>query len=161
VLDPTLQAWFDDYLDHHRHPTNRLTHEIAIPMIVFHIVAMLDWLQIRAAGFATIAGETYGLSVGHLFAVGVLAWYATMSPKLAAIMAVASVPLFALSALTPWWVVVVVAAAGWTIQLAGHKVWEKRAPAFLGNLGHALIGPLFFVAVLTGDYAIPTTAEAS
>jgi len=40
-------------------------------------------------------------------------------------------------------------------QLAGHVVWEKNSPAFLQNLLQALVGPLFFVAVLTGEWPRP------
>jgi uncharacterized membrane protein YGL010W len=38
------------------------------------------------------------------------------------------------------------------VQLAGHSVWEKNRPAFLKNLTHALVGPVFFMALLTGDW---------
>ena len=45
---------------------------------------------------------------------------------------------------------VALAVVGWAVQLAGHSVREKNRPAFLTNLLQALIGPLFFVAVLLG-----------
>ena len=41
MLNPRLQALFDDYASSHQHPTNRLTHKVAIPAIVLHIVACL------------------------------------------------------------------------------------------------------------------------
>jgi uncharacterized membrane protein YGL010W len=53
----------------------------------------------------------------------------------------------------PVWAVIAIAVGGWLIQLAGHAVWEKKSPSFLTNLAHALVGPIFFVALLTGDYA--------
>ena len=34
-------------------------------------------------------------------------------------------------------------AAGWGFQLVGHAVYEKNRPAFVRNLRHLLIGPLF------------------
>ena len=52
-----------------------------------------------------------------------------------------------------------IAIAGWLTQLAGHVVWEKRSPAFLTNLFQALIGPLFFVATLTGDFPPRASAQ--
>ena len=67
----------------------------------------------------------------------------------------ASVPL---AAITPWPVVVALALVGWLIQLAGHVVWEKRSPAFVRNLVQALVGPLYFVAILLGDW--PASREA-
>ena len=125
-MNPRLVAYFVEYTDAHRHPTNRLTHKIAIPMIVFHVLAMLDWIRVVHWG-------GYWLSVGHLAAVAGLAWYATLSRGLAAWMAVAFAICFALAAVTPPVVVVGVAIVGWIVQLAGHVVWEKRSPAFLRN----------------------------
>ena len=34
-------------------------------------------------------------------------------------------------------------AVGWIFQLVGHSVYEKNRPAFVRNLGHLLIGPLW------------------
>ncbi len=52
------------------------------------------------------------------------------------------------------WIVVAIAVIGWLVQLAGHAVWEKKSPSFLTNMVHALVGPMFFVALMTGDYSI-------
>ena len=65
---------------------------------------------------------------------------------------------FPLGRMMPVWFVVAIAVGGWPIQLAGHAVWEKKSPSFLTNLVHALVGPLFFVAVLTGDYSLKSHA---
>lgn len=159
MLHPALERWFAEYYDCHRHPTNRLTHKIAIPLIVFHILAMLDWIDLPVV-LGTLAGAPYHLSVAHLAFVAAIGWYATMSPKLAAIMAVLWSPLFVVAAYTPWPVVIGIAVFGWIVQLAGHAVWEKKSPAFLTNLLQALIGPLFFVAVLTGDWKMPEERPA-
>jgi uncharacterized membrane protein YGL010W len=158
-MNPTLRRYFQEYEDSHRHPTNRLTHKVAIPLIVFHILAMLDWLQIPGTTFATIAGNPYGLSVGHLFFVGVVIWYYTLNAKLATLMMIAFLPCFYIGPFVPWQGVVAIAIAAWVIQLAGHAVWEKRSPAFLTNLLQALVGPLFFVALLTGDWKIEEPTE--
>ena len=73
---------------------------------------------------------------------------------------------FPIGRLLPVWAVIAIAVSGWLIQLAGHAVWEKKSPSFLTNLVHALVGPLFFVALLTGDYSLkpqqlaPSTSRA-
>jgi uncharacterized membrane protein YGL010W len=139
-MDPRLVTWFEQYADSHRHPVNRLTHKVAIPAIVFHVLAMLDWVRFGA------------LSLGHLAAVAGVIWYARLSPRLAAYMAVGFAACLALARVTPVPVVIAVAVVGWTVQLAGHVVWEKRSPAFLQNALQTLIGPLFFLALLTGDW---------
>lgn len=145
MLAPRLVAWFQDYADGHRHPTNRLTHKIAIPLIVFHILAMLDWVRLFEVGGV-------GITAGHVGWLVAVAWYLTLNVRLGVLMAVLFALCFPIAAVTPGWVVVAIAVFAWGIQLAGHSVWEKNRPAFLKNLAHALIGPLFFVALLTGDW---------
>jgi len=145
VLKPKLRALFEEYDDSHRHPTNRLTHVIAIPMIVFHIIAMLSWIPL-----GTVGG--LHLTVAHLAFAGAVGWYLSLNLRLGLIMAVLYAACFPLAAITPWPVVVGIAVVGWVIQLLGHVVWEKRSPAFLRNLLQALVGPLFFVAKRTGDW---------
>jgi uncharacterized membrane protein YGL010W len=144
-MHPDLVAHFECYADYHRHPINQLTHKVAIPLIVFHVVAMLDWVPLWSTplGWITLAHPVY---------VGVVGWYATLHVRLAAIMAVILVPCLPLGWITPRWVVVTLAVFAWLVQLAGHAIWEKRRPAFFTNLQQALIGPLFFVAILTGDW---------
>src|SRR5579859_1504798 len=58
MLNPKLKAWFTEYADYHRHPTNRLTHKIAIPLIVFQVIAMLDWVHL-----ANVPGLEGGLTL--------------------------------------------------------------------------------------------------
>lgn len=145
MLSPRLTAWFEDYADGHRHPMNQLTHKVAIPVIVFHILAMLDWVRFGEIGGVALGGGHVGWLVASV-------WYLSLNVRLGAIMTVLFGLCLPLAAVTPWWVEVALAVAGWGIQLAGHSVWEKNRPAFLKNIGHALIGPLFFVAILTGDW---------
>jgi len=143
MLKPALAAHFRKYAEFHRHPVNRLTHQIAVPLIVFHIVAMLSWVTLAAP---------YGwlLTVGHMVAAAVVAWYLSLDFRLGVLMALLYALCFPIAAVTPKSVVIALAVIGWSIQLAGHLVWEKRSPAFLTNLLQALIGPLFFVAVAVG-----------
>ena len=39
-------------------------------------------------------------------------------------------------------------AAGWVLQFIGHGVYEKRSPAFVRNLVHLLIGPLWILRAM-------------
>jgi uncharacterized membrane protein YGL010W len=142
-----LRAYFEDYAAYHRHPMNRLTHKVAIPLIVFHIVAMLDWFTI-----ARVPLVGFSITLAHLVYAGTIAWYWTLSEKLAIVMAVAYGACFPLGWVAPRALVVAVAIFAWLIQLAGHVVWEKKQPAFLNNLVQAFIGPLFFAAVYLGEW---------
>jgi uncharacterized membrane protein YGL010W len=139
------RRWLEDYADAHRHPTNRLTHKVAIPVIVFHILAMLDWLTLGELGGAPISAGHVGWAVASAF------WIAHM-PRSGLLLALLTAPMLLIAPMTPRWAVVALAAGGWLIQLAGHVIWEKNQPAFLKNLLQALVGPLFFAAVLTGEW---------
>jgi len=161
--NPRLQALFEDYASSHQHPTNRLTHKVAIPFIVLHIVAMLDWVKLLAVPALPGGVLTLGLVAWALATV----WYLRADVKLGLIVSAAMALCFPLGRVLSdmsVWLVVGIAVSGWLIQLAGHAVWEKKSPSFLTNLVHALVGPLFFVALLTGDYSLkprPLDASAS
>ena len=142
-MSPRLAALFTEYADCHRHPMNRLTHKIAIPLIVFHIIAMLDWVPLFS-----VNGHTITLAIPAYLAA--ITWYFSMSPRLGVAMAVLFGACFPLAWITPGPVVIAIAVLGWIVQLLGHSVWEKKQPAFLTNLLQALVGPAFFVAPLVG-----------
>jgi uncharacterized membrane protein YGL010W len=148
MLKPELTALFQSYDDSHRHPTNQLTHKFAIPLIVFHIIAMLSWVPLWKS-----EGLGFSFTAGHIAYVLAIGWYVTLNAKLAAIMAVLFALCFPLASIAPKPLVIAIAVVGWLVQLAGHSIWEKNRPAFLTNLLQALVGPLFFVAKITGDWA--------
>jgi uncharacterized membrane protein YGL010W len=148
-MNPKLIALFKEYADDHRHPTNQLTHKIAIPLIVFHLVAMLNWVKLLSlpGGLA--------LTLGHLAYLATIGWYLSLSLRLGIVMAVLFGLCFPLAQITPWPAVIAAAVIGWTVQLAGHSIWEKNRPAFTRNAVQALVGPLFFVAKLLGQGVAP------
>ena len=150
MLKPQTQALFDEYITAHQHPTNRLTHKIAIPVIVLHIVAMLDWVPL--VSLPLMPGGS--LTLAHVAWVLASVWYLRADTKLGLMVVAATALCIPLGRLLPVWAIVAIAVFGWLIQLAGHAVWEKKSPSFLTNLVHALVGPLFFVALLTGDYKL-------
>ncbi|MET0405391.1 MAG: Mpo1-like protein [Cystobacter sp.] len=157
MLKPHTQALFDEYFSSHQHPTNRLTHKIAIPFIVLHVVAMLDW--VRLVSVPALPGGTLTLAmVSWVLALG---WYLRADVKLGLLVSAFMLLCIPLGRMLPVWAVIAIAAAGWLVQLAGHSVWEKKAPSLLTNLVHALVGPLFFIAVLTGDYKMGGDARAA
>lgn len=150
MLKPALTTYFTEYAAFHRHPINQLTHKIAIPLIVLHVIAMLDW--VRLVALPQPLGPITHLTAAHIGWVVACVFYFKLDAKLAAIMALLYALCFPIGWATPWQAIVAIAVAGWGIQLAGHSVWEKNRPAFLQNMFQALIGPMFFVAVLTGDW---------
>src|SRR5262245_36168323 len=150
MLNPRLLALFDDYASSHQHPTNRLTHKVAIPVIVLHIVAMLDWVNLVA--LPVIPGGV--LTLGMVAWLLATLWYLRADLKLGLIVSAGTALCIPLGRMLPVWAVIAIAVGGWLIQLAGHAVWEKKSPSFLTNMVHSLVGPMFFVAMLTGDYSV-------
>ena len=157
MLKPQVAALFDEYYSSHQHPTNRLTHKVAIPLIVLHIVAMLDWVHLLAVPAIPGGSLTLGMVVLAMAAV----WYLRADVKLGIIVVLFMAACFPVGRMMPTWSVVAVAAFAWLVQLAGHSVWEKKSPSFLTNMVHALVGPLFFVAVLLGDYVLKPQQQAT
>lgn len=156
MLKPRTQALFDEYFSAHQHPTNRLTHKLAIPLIVLHIVAMLDWVRLASLPFLPGGSLTLAYVAWALASI----WFLRADARLGLIVSAAAALCIPLGRLLPGWTVVAIALVGWLVQLAGHAVWEKKSPSFLTNLVHALVGPLFFVALLTGDYKFASQARA-
>lgn len=146
-VSPRLAALFEDYASSHRDPTNIWIHKVAIVLIVFHVIAMADWLVI-----ARLPGTGMRVTVAHVAYVLAIAWYARLDLALGLWMAALFAACFPLGWLTPRPLVVAIAALAWVAQLAGHSVWEKRQPAFLRNLAHALVGPAYFVATALGRW---------
>ena len=157
-MHPTTARWFAEYAADHRHPTNRLTHKVAIPAILFHIFAMLAYVPVAEVG-------GFPLTLGLLAWLGASIFWVRFLPKSGLILALVSLPAAIWGALVPFPALVVLAVVAWVIQLAGHSVWEKNRPSFLRNLVQSLIGPLFFSAVLTGEFGgkkpVSEGAEAS
>ncbi len=147
---PTLADHFRLYADYHRHPLNELTHRLAIPLIVFHTIAMLSWISLGA--YSLGSSLTFSLTLAHVAYVAAIGWYLSLDAPLGVLMALLVGLCFPIAAVTPRAVVIGLALVAWIVQLAGHVVWEKRAPAFLTNLFQALIGPLYFVAVAVGRW---------
>lgn len=153
-MQERLRALFAEYDTFHRNPINQLTHKIAIPLIFFNAVAMLDWLHL-----VPVSGLPNGvLTVADVALVFVGIWYLKTDFKLGSITLVALIACLAVGWVTPVWLVVLAGIAGWIIQLLGHLVWEKNAPNFTRNGIQSLVGPLYFIALYTGDWVAPQTA---
>ncbi len=161
-LNPGLVTWFREYDDYHRHPLNRLTHKLAIPLIVFHTVVMFGWLHLFQVG-------GFQVNAGHLLLLATMAFYLPLSPLYAALMAGMGLGCLAIG---QWMevslgtqqarvVIIGIAVFAWIVQLAGHVLWEKRSPAFAKNLLQALVGPIYFIALALGHWQAPAWRESN
>lgn len=155
-MKTSLREKFDDYAVAHSHPTNQLTHKIAIPLIILHIVAMLDWW--RLAAVPLLPG---GLTAAYVALLAAGIWYLTADLVLGLPVLLFGLACIPIGRALPPSAVLTVAVLGWIIQLAGHAVWEKKSPSFFRNLEHALVGPIFMVALVTGRYRIEPMGSRS
>ena len=154
MLKPALEAYFVEYDEHHRSSMNQWTHQMAIPLIVFHVIAMLSWISLGAP-------FGYALNLAHVVWLAATLWYLVLDVRLGLLIGLLTAMCFPVAAVTPKLVVVLLAIVGWLVQLVGHVVREKRQPAFLEHLLQALIGPLFFVAQLVGLWPARTATVTS
>jgi len=155
VFNPRVKAWLDEYAADHQDPTNRLIHKLCVPLIVFHVLAMLDWVHLAALPI-----EGWSLTLGHAAAAAVLTFYFWGSTKYGLLLTVWAAACLWVSHYTPWWLTTVLAVVLWVLQLIGHRVYEQNTPSLSRNLIQALIGPLFVFAVLLKDYRVGELSAA-
>lgn len=140
---PLLFKYFREYEEFHRHPVNLLSHKIAIPLIVFHTVVMLDWLKL-----GSFAGVEWTAAMLALVAFYFFYW--KLHPPYATLMLIFGAFCVRLGHVTPGWLVFGLAGTAWTVQLAGHLFYEQRQPAFLSNVLQTFISPLYVIALFDG-----------
>lgn len=124
---------FKSYAEYHQHPGNKMTHYFGIPMIFFSSLGLLSSLAI------------FGIDLGLIAGTLVLMYYLSLSFNQNLIVAPIIATMYAVAYALPLWSHWVLFIVGWILQGIGHYHYEKKSPAFLTNLEHLLIGPLWIV----------------
>ena len=141
----SIETYFEEYSEFHKNPTNQTMHVIGIPLIMFSLLGLLRHMSYPVGNFVVDAGL-----VLWIFAT---LWYLKLHVKLALFFSPVAFGMYFLSAFTPLSYLWSIFILGWVVQLWGHKHFEKNSPAFLQNLEHVLIGPLWiFVKVFKISY---------
>jgi uncharacterized membrane protein YGL010W len=142
-MSPALRTHFADYAAYHATPGNQACHYVGIPVIVFAVVALLARVPL---------GEALGVdwTLAEPVVATVVLYYLTLDVPLALAMLLASALSAAAGRHVPALASLVLFGAGWVLQFVGHYAFEKRSPAFLHNLAHLLVGPLWILAKATG-----------
>lgn len=153
----SVSDWLGEYGASHRHPANKLLHWLCVPPIVLSVLGLL-WSTPVPPAFAALSPW---LNWATLAALAALAYYLTLSPRLALGVLVAFAALLALTsalARLPWplWATSLgIFVFAWIGQFIGHAI-EGTRPSFLKDVQFLLIGPLWLVAsayrVLTLKY---------
>ena len=124
------------YNESHTHPTNELIHFVAVPMIVFSLIGVLQWLHPNLALIA-IAGS--------------IVYYARLSTVFMIVMTLSSaLMLYVVGLMAPALLLPVslgVFVGSWILQFVGHKI-EGKKPSFFEDLQYLLVGPLFVLSKL-------------
>jgi uncharacterized membrane protein YGL010W len=129
------EAALADYQEYHQTRANKLTHFLGIPTIVFSLIGMLRHLAFP--GPVTVDGAMILMVVATAFYL-YLDWRFAL-----AMLAVASGCYVAAPHLGIW-VHVGLQVGGWIFQFIGHGI-EGRKPAFLKNITHLLVGPMWIL----------------
>ena len=135
---PDLNALFDDYASYHRTVGNKWFHRFGIPLIILSLLGMLARVEIISVGSLRVDAAVILIFATALYYI-VLDWILGL-----AMLAVLIIFYIAGAAL-PMPVNIALFVLGWIFQAVGHSVYEKNRPAFVRNMLHLLIGPLWIL----------------
>jgi uncharacterized membrane protein YGL010W len=137
-----------DYVEYHRDPWNCAFHVLGILTLFLAAILPLSMLHVYALGeYATMA---------PIMVLPVLIYWLLLDAGLGTAILGAAVVLLSTAALivshassaTVWSITAMFFVIGVGSQVVGHRVFEKRQPALVGNPSHLLLGPMFVMAKL-------------
>jgi uncharacterized membrane protein YGL010W len=137
-----------DYVEYHRHPSNCTMHVFGIIFLFLAAVLPLSVWSVPVFGGLT--------SVATIAVLPVLVYWLLLDTALGTSIAGAALLLLSAAAMTVnhvsvagvWSIAAVLIILGVTLQVVGHRVFERRQPALLDNPTHLLLGPMFVMAKL-------------
>ena len=133
-----IQSLFADYASYHRTRGNKFFHRLGIPMIMLTLLGMLARVEIFDIG-------SFRLDAAVLLIILSTMYYLALEWRLGLAMLGVSIIFYIAGAALPMSINVALFILGWIFQFVGHSVYEKKQPAFLRNLVHLLIGPLWIL----------------
>lgn len=151
-------ALLDEYGSSHQNRAKKLVHWIAVPAIVWTVVALLWDIPVPAA-FA----EVPYLNWATLTLAVTVVYYAFLSWALAIGMVLFTLACFGLInayesapllALPLWQFAIGVFVIAWIFQFIGHKI-EGRKPSFFEDVQFLMIGPAWLMSFIYRKVGIP------
>ena len=127
------QQWLRNYQNDHRHPTNHLIHCLGIPLIFISLTSLVN----------TINFGGYGL--GDLALIGLGIFYLIHDTKAAAALAPFMFLSSWISSQIGWIYLGSIFILSWTIQVIGHRVYDKNNPSTYKSLIYLLVAPLYLI----------------
>ncbi|WP_028389000.1 DUF962 domain-containing protein [Legionella fairfieldensis] len=140
------QAQF--YAVYHQKPITRYMHLIGVPLIVFSLMIFFAFVHLVIPGVMDLTLACI-LTILLLVYYFYLNWFLALviTPILGILLWLAHLVSHAGPTSSALWVFIWTFILGWTLQLIGHFLENKR-PALMGNLCQLLIAPLFLTAEL-------------
>ena len=145
-----IDALLDEYGESHQNPTNKAIHWLAVPVIVWTVVALL-WsipfpgfvqglgLPLNWAILMLVLAQLYWFNLSIALGAGLLLYNALMIFLTVRIEALSPWPL--------WQLAIAVFILAWILQFIGHAVEGKR-PSFFKDVQFLLIGPAWLLAFI-------------
>lgn len=141
-----LDRYFASYSGDHRNDTNQAIHVVAVPVILWSVIALLwclppliTWFQNGIwAALAMFGAWSYYNRLSRRLGLGMLAFF-FVSGCLCRLLE-AEIGLRNLA-----WLALGLFVVAWIAQFIGHRI-EGRRPSFLTDLVYLLIGPLWVMA---------------
>lgn len=138
-----LNQWLEEYSVSHRHPTNKLIHNICVPLIMFSVLGLF-WAIPRPE---FLIDSTY-FNWATIFSALCMIFYFTLGVKTGLLMLMVLIPMIILLAMletvgVPIFLTsIIIFVVSWVGQFVGHKI-EGKKPSFFQDLQFLLIGPLW------------------
>ena len=128
---------FADYAGHHQTAGNQRCHMLGIPMIAAGLLG-LSAVEVFRVG-------AWPIEASVLVILALMPFYLRLDARLGIALGVFYVLLYLGARLLTWQINLGLFLLGWAFQFIGHGKYEKKSPAFLTNLSHLFIGPLWVV----------------
>lgn len=141
-----VDRWFSSYSGDHQNVINQKIHLVAVPAILWTVVALLWCIPVFGTWFKSGIWSALAMFAAWMF-------YNRMSRSLGLGMLAIFI---AMAWLTRWlegllglrnlfWLALGMFVVAWIAQFIGHKL-EGRKPSFLTDLTYLLIGPAWVLA---------------
>ncbi len=146
----SLDSLLEEYGESHKNLANKLLHWLAVPTIVWTIIALLwsipfpfdtgiEALPLNWATIGLLLAQIYWFRLSISLGLGLLFFNILMIQFTVLVPQLTSWPL--------WKLALVVFVVAWIFQFIGHAIEGKR-PSFFRDLQFLLIGPAWLMAFL-------------
>ena len=148
TLERPIDRWFENYSADHRNDTNQAIHVIAVPAILWSVVALIWCIPVFGtlfqngiwAGLAMFAAWMFYNRLSRSIGYGMLVAFFTIGCSCRLIEHSYGIKTLRYAAIS-------VFGVAWIAQFVGHKI-EGKKPSFFEDLQYLWVGPLFVLSKL-------------